>query len=123
MSDKLNVTEIKAFVPAKDFALSQRFYQDVGFTMASNGGGVAYFHHGHRAAFLLMDCCEPGMEKLTMHLLVDDVDAWWQRLHDAGIAQRYGVRIGPVVQQPWRMRDFELQDPSGVCWRVGMNTD
>lgn len=31
MSDKLKVTEIKAFVPAKDFELSKRFYRDVGF--------------------------------------------------------------------------------------------
>jgi predicted lactoylglutathione lyase len=37
----LRVTEIKAFVPAKDFALSKRFYQDLGFTLASDGGGVA----------------------------------------------------------------------------------
>jgi hypothetical protein len=26
------------------------------------------------------------------------------------------------VQQPWRMRDFVLYDPSGVLWRIGQNT-
>ena len=35
----LRVTEIKAFVPAKDFALSQRFYWDLSFEMAS----IAWF--------------------------------------------------------------------------------
>jgi hypothetical protein len=40
----LQVTEIKAFVPSKDFELSEQFYRDIGFTMASEGGGVAYFH-------------------------------------------------------------------------------
>lgn len=44
----LNVTEIKAFVPSKDFVLSQRFYQDVGFIMASEGGAVAYFGYGYQ---------------------------------------------------------------------------
>ncbi|WP_219812684.1 hypothetical protein [Aeromonas sp. ASNIH8] len=39
----LNVTEIKAFVPARDFPLSKQFYQDLGFTLASDGDGVAYF--------------------------------------------------------------------------------
>lgn len=29
----LKTVEIKAFVPAKDFALSKRFYQELGFTM------------------------------------------------------------------------------------------
>jgi hypothetical protein len=38
----LRVTEIKAFVPAKDFERSKSFYRDIGFTMASEGGGVPY---------------------------------------------------------------------------------
>ena len=42
----LTVTEIKAFVPARDFSLSRQFYQDLGFTLASDGDGVAYFHFG-----------------------------------------------------------------------------
>lgn len=41
----LNAVEIKAFVPTKDFALSKQFYQDIGFVLASEGSGVAYFHH------------------------------------------------------------------------------
>ena len=31
---KLNAIEIKAFVPARDFALSKRFYADLGFSVA-----------------------------------------------------------------------------------------
>jgi hypothetical protein len=45
----LTPVEIKAFVPARDYALSKQFYADMGFTMASDGGGVAYFHRGHVA--------------------------------------------------------------------------
>ena len=71
----LTVTEIKAFVPAKNFALSKQFYQDMGFTMASEGGGVAYFHYAH-ASFLLQDFCADNLaENFMMHLLVQDVDA------------------------------------------------
>lgn len=119
----LRTVEIKAFVPARDFALSKSFYADMGFTMASDGDGVAYFHH-ENVAFLLQDFYEKALaENLMMHLLVEDVDAWWQNLHDAGLAQRYGVRIGKVELQPWRMRDFVLLDPSGVLWRIAQNVD
>ena len=119
----LNVTEIKAFVPAKDFALSQRFYQDLGFTMASEGGGVAYFHYGD-AAFLLQDCYHPDLAgNLTMHLLVEDVDAWHAAVLEKGIAEKYGVKVGEVQLQPWRMRDFAVVDPSGVCWQVAENVN
>lgn len=55
-ASNLSVTEIKAFVPSKDFELSKRFYQHMGFTMASEGGGVAYFHLDH-TSFLLQDFC------------------------------------------------------------------
>ena len=119
----LNVVEIKAFVPARDFALSKQFYQDVGFTMASDGDGVAYFHHCN-ASFLLQDFFEPALaSNLQMHLLVEDVQAWRDELVARDLAGRYCVKIGPLVDQPWRMRDFFLYDPSGVLWLIAQNTD
>lgn len=120
MSD-CRVIEIKAFVPARDFELSKQFYRDLGFTMASDGDGVAYFHHGH-ASFLLQDFCVPEhVANFMMHLLVEDVEAWHRSIVESGIAQKYQVRVGPVTLQPWRMRDFELFDPSGVLWRIAQN--
>jgi len=117
----LNVTEVKAFVPARDFELSKRFYQDLGFTLASEGGGVAYFHHGH-SSFLLQDfCVEEHIDNFMMHLLVESVDDWYQHINGAGIPEKYQVKIGPVEVQPWRMRDFVLFDPSGVLWRIAQN--
>ena len=119
----LKVTEIKAFVPSSDFALSKRFYSELGFTMASEGGGVAYFYTG-QSAFLLQDHCTDGLAAdFCMHLLVEDVDAWWQHVDDLQLVERFGVSLSPVEQQPWRMRDFCLTDPTGVVWRIGQNTD
>jgi uncharacterized glyoxalase superfamily protein PhnB len=110
-------------VPAKDFELSKRFYQDVGFTKASDGNGVAYFHHGD-VSFLLQDFyVEQLAGNLMMHLLVEDVDSWWNQIREADIARKYGVKVTAVELQPWRMRDFVLIDPSGVMWRIGQNVD
>jgi len=117
----LRVVEIKPFVPARDFALSRRFYTDLGFTEASEVGGVAYFRHDE-ASFLLQDFYNKELaENLMLHLLVEDVAAWHARVASAGLAQKYGVRPSEVVQQPWRMRDFTLTDPSGVLWRIAQN--
>lgn len=117
----LRVTEIKAFVPAKDFEVSKRFYRDLGFTMASEGGGVAYFHFEH-VSFLLQDFCVASLaENFMMHILVEDVEAWWAHVQASGVAERYGVRVTEVATQPWRMRDFCVVDPSGVLWRIGQN--
>jgi catechol 2,3-dioxygenase-like lactoylglutathione lyase family enzyme len=119
----LRAIEIKAFVPAKDFARSKEFYQDLGFVLASDSGGVAYFHHGD-VSFLLQDFYVEALAKnLMMHLLVEDVSAWRARVEDAGVAAKYGVRVTEIVQEPWRMRDFMVIDPSGVLWRIAQNTD
>jgi catechol 2,3-dioxygenase-like lactoylglutathione lyase family enzyme len=117
----LRVTEVKAFVPARDFELSKQFYRDLGLTMASEGGGVAYFHHGH-ASFLLQDfCVEDHITNFMMHLLVENVDDWHHKISEAGLAEKYKVEVSPVELQPWRMRDFTLLDPSGVLWRIAEN--
>lgn len=119
----LRVTEVKAFVPASDFALSKRFYQDLGFTMASEGGGVAYFHRDH-ASFLLQDFCfDEHVKNFMMHLLVENVDDWHKQITESGLAEKYRVEVGPVEVQPWRMRDFTLFDPSGVLWRIAQNVN
>ncbi|WP_395669188.1 VOC family protein [Rhodoferax sp.] len=118
----LNVTEIKAFVPAKDFGLSQQFYRDLGFTTASEGGGLAYFRFGS-VSFLLQDFCAEGVaEHFNLHLLVEDVQAWWDHVQASGVVAKYGVRCTELEDQPWGMRDFCLSDPAGVCWRIGQNT-
>ena len=119
----LRAIELKAFVPARDFALSRRFYADFGFVEASETGGVAYFHHGE-VSFLLQDFYDKSLaENLMLHLLVEDVSAWHARSVTAGLAARYGVHQSEIVQQPWRMRDFTLHDPSGVLWRIAQNTE
>ncbi len=119
----LRVTEIKAFVPAKNFEISKGFYRDIGFRMASEGGGVAYFSLDH-TSFLLQDfCAESFAENFMMHMLVMDVEAWWNRINESGVATKYGVKLSNIESQPWRMRDFCLTDPSGVLWRIGQNVD
>lgn len=118
----LNTIELKAFVPAKDFELSKQFYQDIGFTLASDTHGVAYFHC-ENASFLLQNFYVKELaDNFMMHLLVEDVEAWWQKIQERKIAEKYGVKITPPEQRPWKMRDFVLTDPSGVLWRIAENT-
>src|SRR5262249_6723663 len=117
----LNAVEIKAFVPAKDYALSRRFYQDMGFTMASDGGGIAFFHRGE-SSFLLQDFyVQQHAENFMMHLLVEDVHAWWSDLQARDLGGKYGVSLTPPGLRPWGMVDFTVTDPSGVLWRVAQN--
>jgi catechol 2,3-dioxygenase-like lactoylglutathione lyase family enzyme len=117
----LDTLEIKAFVPAKDYELSKQFYQDLGFTMRSTSPEVSYFAYGDNS-FLLQNYYVPELaDNLMMHLQVVDVESWWAHVQASGVAQKYGTRLVPPADQPWRMRDFVVIDPSGVLWRIGQN--
>lgn len=114
----LDALEIKAFVPARDFKRSQRFYRDLGFTCIWASPDLAHFQCGNTAFLLENDYLAIVAENFTLHLLVADVDAWWQRAHDARLIDVYGVTLSRPVDRPWGMREFALTDPSGVHWRI-----
>ena len=118
-SPNLSTVEIKAFVPAQDFARSTAFYEALGFTCASVNNGIAYFRCGE-SSFLLQDFfVREHADNFQMHLLVERVDDWHERAQ--AVAERFDVRIGDPEDRPWGMRDFTLFDPSGVLWRIGQN--
>ena len=124
----LEPVELKVFLPAMDFEVSKRFYQDLGFTLCWQGeGDLAYLHYGDhgshsKVGFLLQRFdVKAFAENLMMHLLVKDVDAWWASIQEKKIPEKYGVRAEPPEDRPWNMRDLILVDPSGVLWRIAQD--
>jgi catechol 2,3-dioxygenase-like lactoylglutathione lyase family enzyme len=117
----MTTIEAKAFVPAKDFALAKQFYRDLGFELAWSSDDLAYLHHG-ASSFLLTNFFNPEHAgNFMMHLLVEDVEAWWSHVRAADLGTKYGVTVEPPADRPWGIRDFIVVDPTGVLWRVGQN--
>lgn len=117
----LSTVEIKAFVPARDFAVSKDFYRTLGFEVPWSGEDLAYVRHGS-TSFLLQKFFVPAHAKnFVMHLLVEDVDAWYAHVMRSGVLEKYGIRTEPPADRPWNMRDFSMTDPTGVLWRIGQN--
>jgi uncharacterized glyoxalase superfamily protein PhnB len=52
---------------------------------------------------------------------VQGVDAWWAHVEKQALAARYGVRAAPPEDRLWGIRDFILDDPTGMLWRIGQN--
>ena len=117
----LAAVEIKTFVPARDFAASKAFYTMLGFEVPWSSDDLAYVRHG-ATSFLLQKFYVPEHAgNFMMHLLVENVDAWWRHVEAQGIAAKYGVKTEPPEDRPWGIRDFLLVDPTGVLWRIGEN--
>ena len=113
------ILDLKAFVPATDFALSRRFYSDLGFTEKWHNDQVAEFEAG-AFRFLLQNFRAKGLaENFMMHLHVQDGDAWWKRISEADLKGRYKLHMAsPPVLQPWGLRVLYMSDPSGVLWHI-----
>lgn len=115
--------EIKAFVPARDFELSKRFYMDLGFELELLSDDLAYFHAG-RCSFLLQRFyVREHADNFMMHMLVEDVEAWWRHVESQQLAEKYGVRVNPPEDRPWGIRDFTIDDPTSVLWRIGQSIE
>ena len=115
---ELTAVEIKAFVPAKDFELSKKFYRELGFDVAWSSNDLAYMRHGN-TSFLLQNFYEPTHAgNFMMHLLVQDVESWWTHVENQDFVAKYSVMIEPISDKPWGMRDFAISDPTGVLWRI-----
>jgi len=118
---QLPVTELKAYLPAKDFDLSKRFYLDLGFTLEwlAPDNSLACFGIGS-ARFLLQKVhAKFRPDYFMMHLLVPDVQRWSDHIQEQKIAETYQIKVEPPEDRPWGIRDLVVIDPSGVLWRIG----
>ncbi len=108
----------RPFLPAKDFGLSKRFYEALGFSKLLDGE-VAIFGIG-RTGFILQNYfAREWAENCMMQLMVDDLDAWWEHITALDLSGRFGVQAPKApAMQPWGLRIAYLVDPSGVLWHV-----
>jgi hypothetical protein len=113
------VNDLKAFVPAKDHALSKQFYLDLGFTLKWGNDEVAEFEIGAFRFLLQNFYVEQLAHNLMMHLTVRDADVWWDQIGARELVRKYpGVSAKPPAIQPWGLRVLYLVDPSGVLWHI-----
>lgn len=111
---KLSIHDFKVYVPAKDFALSKRFYSALGFSMSDGWGGTADFElNGYR--FRLQDYYVKEWANNFMIVIgVDDADAWHQHVRKiAGTGDFGSIRIkAPETVDASLV--LHVVDPTGV---------
>lgn len=117
----LATVEMKAFLPARDFAQSKAFYAKLGFNIPWSSDDLAYVHYGNTSFLLQAFYVPEHAGNFMMHLLVENVDDWHAHVLASGVVEEFGVRVDEPRDRPWRIRDFPLSDPTGVLWRIGTN--
>lgn len=117
----LATVEIKAFVPARDFAASKAFYTALGFEVPWSSDDLAYVRYGATSFLLQKFYVAEHAGNFMMHLLVENVDDWHRHVVESGVVEKFGVRLESPADRPWGLRDFSMTDPADILWRVGQN--
>ncbi|MBV8115450.1 MAG: glyoxalase [Silvibacterium sp.] len=108
----------RPFLPARDFDLSKRFYEALGFEKLLDGD-VAIFRMGSSGFILQRYYQRDWAENFMMQLMVDDLDAWWSHISALDLTETFGIASPrPPAMQPWGLRVAYVVDPSGVLWHV-----
>jgi hypothetical protein len=111
------IRAFRPFIPAKDFESSLRFYQAIGFTPHKLGDTLAELSLGSHAFLLQGHYVKEWAENSMMHVLVSDVQAWWQHLNSLDLANQFGVSPpAPPRVEPWGLTVTYVLDPAGVLW-------
>jgi hypothetical protein len=122
--NNLQIKNVMAFVPAKDFQLSSRFYEDIGFTKAIATDRSAQFVMQNYGFWLQDYYVDTWAANTMLCLYVDDVHAWALHLDSLDLVNRYGgiakVLSAPHAQEGGVMMQF--CDPAGVLWHVRETT-
>ncbi len=114
-----DVLALRPFVPARDIAVSQRFYESLGFARTGGDDSVVFLKLGS-FSFILQDFyVKEWAENCMLQMLVRDVDSWWRRVDGAALVASFAVRPPkPPAMQDWGLKVGFLFDPSGVLWHI-----
>lgn len=111
---------LRAFIGAKDFEVSRRFYKELGFQEVEIDLKMVLFKVNEQLSFYLQDYyTKDWIDNLMLFLEVDDVEKYASELLAKGLADNYeNVRFTGIKKMDWGSEIF-MHDPSGVLWHFG----
>ena len=117
------IRAFRPFLPAKEFETSLRFYKAIGFEACPLGETLAEINLGTHAFLLQGHYLKEWAENTVMHVLVEDVDAWWRHIDSLALPGQFDVLPPrPPRVEPWGLTVVYVFDPSGVVWHFAQET-
>ncbi len=110
----MKVDDIRVFIPSKDYAVSQAFYQAMGFKMDYVTDDLSLFENGECAFFLQRFYNQDLAENLMFQLIVPEIDEAFKVISSL---KGFDIRCEPIKQERWGKVVY-LWGPSGELWHV-----
>ena len=107
---------LEPFVPSgSDFKTAREFFLEIGFTINWDAGDYVGFQRDD-CRFILQKYDAPEFAaNLMFSVKVSSILEFQSLLKEKDIAQRFGIRISGIKQEPYG-KELNVIDPAGVCW-------
>jgi hypothetical protein len=104
------------FVPSGiKFEESKQLFQELGFTMNWDAGGMAGFGKDGCHFILQKFELKEFAENFMVSVGVENAEEFRKMVLEKKLPERFGIRIGEVRQQPYG-KEVNMIDIAGVCW-------
>ena len=114
-SPDLSIAQIRAFVPALDFARSKLFYAAIGCKVDSLGDNLAVLELENHRFYLQSGHVKDYAENFMLTLVVADARAWHEHIVAMLAANHISnARVAAPKHEPWGALVTYVWDPAGV---------
>lgn len=109
----MQVTDIKCFIPSKDYTVSKAFYTEIGFKPEYVTNDLTLFINGDSEFFLQRYYQQQLAENFMLQICVEDIESAFGLCS----ASKHKTKISPVQNEPWG-RVFYLWGPVGELLHI-----
>ncbi|MES2588330.1 MAG: glyoxalase [Bacteroidota bacterium] len=114
-----NPKSIRPFIGAKNYEISRKFYQDLGFRESVLSADMSYFETDGMGFYLQDAYVKDWIDNTMIFMEVEDVKQFWNDLVALELPSKYeNVRLVTIRELSWGRECF-LHDPSGILWHFG----
>lgn len=111
----LKASDIRPFVPAKDFAVSKDFYTALGWRLKWSDDSLALLENADHRFYLQRYYVKEWAENCVLHVTVEDARFCFERISELIRSGRFPeVRIAGPKQEPYGALVTYVWDPAGV---------
>lgn len=120
----LKVSEIRTFIPAKDFDVSKDFYRSIGFSIEWGDEKMALLACGNQRLYLQRYYVKDWADNSMLHIAVADAQSCYDQINDVIASGRFpGTRVAAPKQEPYGALVTYVWDPAGVLLHLAQWTN
>lgn len=115
----MNVEDIRAFLPSRDYSLSCNFYKQFGFRPLYEADDLTIFEQGDCSFILQNFYNDEFVKNLVLQLVVDNVAEAKEQIQKINVIS---VKTKGPIRESWGLV-LHMWGPSGGLWQITQYDD